>query len=115
LFKGCCYPPRKVSSYQQASGAPRALNGPLTRSLCALLSTGGMDIDSTHRLGPSGHTLTVEERSGLQVAILERQKEENFPSKPLFWGKIFGELNDYLVVYALQTEYEFPIKKFYYW
>jgi len=50
------------------------------------------------------------------VAILARQKEEGFPAKPLFWGKVFGEVNDYLIVYALQdNDSEFPIKKFYYW
>lgn len=74
----------------------------------------GVDIDYLHRLGPSGSTLTIEERAGLQVAMLERQKEENYTSKPMFWGKILGELNDYLIVYVLLTDYEFPIKRFYY-
>lgn len=72
-------------------------------------------MDNLHRLGPSGSTLTIEERAGLQVAMLERQKEENFNTRPLFWGKILGELNDYLIVYVLITEnVEFPVKKFFY-
>lgn len=47
--------------------------------------------------------------------MLQREKEENLESKPLFWGKILGEINDYLIVYVLLTQHEFPIKRFYYW
>lgn len=48
----------------------------------------------------------------------------SFPSSPLpsqenlgklmFWGKITGETNDYLIAYALIPAFGFPQKKFYY-
>jgi len=73
-----------------------------------------VDIDSLDKLGPSGYTLNMEERSGLQVSMLQRCKEENYPSKLLFWGKIRGIQNDYLICYVLLPDWEFPKKKFYY-
>jgi len=73
---------------------------------------------SSQHLGPNtgGFTLTMEEKAGLDVAMLARQKEESLPSSPLFFGKIFGEVSDYLVVYFLISDKitPFPVKKFYY-
>jgi hypothetical protein len=57
----------------------------------------GLDVENIHKLGPSGHTLTIEEKAGLQVAIIQRQKEENFPSKPLFWGKVSKGINGWII------------------
>jgi len=77
-----------------------------------------MDLStSAHHLGKNtgGFTLTMEEKAGLEVAMLARQKEESLPA-PLFFGKIFGEVSDYLVVYFLISDKlnPFPVKKFYY-
>lgn len=73
-----------------------------------------MDLESVQRLGPTGNTLTLEERAGLKVAFMQRMREENLPTKLQFWGKVMGVENDYLVaVYLLPTD-GFPIKKYYY-
>ena len=32
----------------------------------------------------------------------------------MFWGKIMGETNDYLVAYALTPAFGFPTKKFFF-
>ena len=75
-----------------------------------------MDLSSSaHHLGKNtgGYTLTMEEQAGLEVAMLARQKEESL-SAPLFFGKIFGEVSDYLIVYFLIADKlnPFPVKKF---
>lgn len=44
----------------------------------------------------SGSGLTVEERAGLQVGMLRRKNEEGL-MRILFWGKVSGTDNDYLV------------------
>ena len=41
--------------------------------------------------------------------------QENLPNKLMFWGKIMGETNDYLIAYSLIPAYYFPVKRFYYW
>eukprot|EP00903_Cladosiphon_okamuranus_P015183 g14037.t1 len=69
-------------------------------------------------LGPSGKTLSVSERSGLQVSMMQREREERLEGKMMFWGKVNGNEDDYLVCYALATptleEGDFPLKKFYF-
>ncbi|CAM9238933.1 unnamed protein product [Ectocarpus sp. 13 AM-2016] len=66
-------------------------------------------------LGPCGKTLSVSERSGLQVSMMQREREERLEGKMVFWGKVEGNENDYLVCYALATptleEGDFPLKK----
>ena len=47
-------------------------------------------------LGPSGHTLNVEERTALQTSLLILKKNAKF-KKVQFWGKIFGTQRDYLI------------------
>lgn len=75
-----------------------------------------MDLYSTHRVSPaSGYGLNTEEFSGLEVAMLQRKLHENLVGKMLFWGKIFGSTQDYLIVYHVNPFDEFPEKKFYYW
>lgn len=50
-----------------------------------------------------------------QVSMMQREHEERLESKLLFWGKIEGNENDYLVCYSLVTprleEGDFPLKK----
>ncbi|CAM9526343.1 unnamed protein product, partial [Hapterophycus canaliculatus] len=69
-------------------------------------------------LGPSGKTLSISERSGLQVSMMQREREERLEGKMVFWGKINGNENDYLVCYSLATptleEGDFPLKHFYF-
>lgn len=64
----------------------------------------------------SGHTLNMEEVAGLEVAVLQRRREESLMGQMLFWGKIFGSTQDYLVVVNLDgtASAEFPTKKYYY-
>lgn len=72
-----------------------------------------MDLNSLRNLGPTGFTLSIEERAALQIAMLAIQRKENL-DRLQFWGKITGESNDYLIAYAIEPTYSFPIKKFYY-
>merc|ERR1719446_1703108 len=65
-------------------------------------------------LGPSGSGLSVEEKSGLQVSMLQRRDAEGFSADLKFWGRITGKTNDYLVAIAMKPAYPFPLKKFYY-
>lgn len=75
-----------------------------------------MDINLIQRTGPlQGFTLNIEEVAGLEVGMLQRKLQENLPGKFLFWGKIFGSTQDYLVVYHVSPYDEFPDKSFYYW
>lgn len=72
-----------------------------------------VDIEETHRLCDSGFTLSVEEKSKLQISIIQRKNDEGF-SKLYFWGKILGKEADYLICYGLLPSYDFPQKKFYF-
>jgi hypothetical protein len=72
-----------------------------------------MDINNLCHISASGHTLNLEERACLQVAMLERKNAEKL-SKVLFWGKIFGEVADYLVAYGETQTLGFPTRKFYF-
>lgn len=46
---------------------------------------------------------------------MQREREERLEGKMVFWGKVNGNENDYLVCYALATptleEGDFPLKK----
>ncbi|GMI16007.1 hypothetical protein TrLO_g2073 [Triparma laevis f. longispina] len=66
------------------------------------------------KLGPSGFTLSPEEASGMEVAMIQRQMEEKMGSKLQFWGKLIGEEQDYLLAYSLTPAFGFPSKKFYF-
>ena len=75
-----------------------------------------MDLNNLTRLSAlNGASLNAEEMSGLQMAMLQRKLEENLTDKFYFWGKIFGSVQDYLVVYLLDTSEDFPIRKYYFW
>lgn len=47
--------------------------------------------------------------------MMQREREERLQGKMVFWGKVNGNENDYLVCYALATptleEGDFPLKK----
>lgn len=47
-------------------------------------------------LGPSGHTLNLEERAALQSSLLILKKNAKF-RRVQFWGKVFGANRDYLL------------------
>jgi hypothetical protein len=75
-----------------------------------------MELQHLERVSPvSVNSLNIEEVSGLEVAMLQRKREENLPGRLLFWGKIFGATQDYLIVLYIDTTTEYPSKKYYYW
>jgi Radial spokehead-like protein len=75
-----------------------------------------MEVQNLDRIGElNGNCLSIEEISGLQVAMMQRKLEENLPGKMYFWGKIFGSTQDYLVVHNTDPYAVFPEKKFYFW
>ena len=75
-----------------------------------------MDLNFLSTLSASGGiTLTVEEISGLEVAMTQRKLEENLNGKLKFWGKILGKTQDYLIVLCTELFDEFPSNKYYYW
>lgn len=73
-----------------------------------------MELSQIDRAGPSGCTLNIEERAGLEAAMLKRKLEEGL-DKMYFWGKVFGIESDYLIVFAIVPSDDFPAKKFYFW
>lgn len=75
-----------------------------------------MELSNLEKLNPlSGNSLNIEEVSGLEVAMLQRKREENLNGKLLFWGKFYGVTQDYLIVVLIDTTSEYPNKKYYYW
>eukprot|EP00638_Chattonella_subsalsa_P005870 CAMPEP_0117760688 /NCGR_PEP_ID=MMETSP0947-20121206/16789_1 /TAXON_ID=44440 /ORGANISM="Chattonella subsalsa, Strain CCMP2191" /LENGTH=222 /DNA_ID=CAMNT_0005581447 /DNA_START=624 /DNA_END=1289 /DNA_ORIENTATION=- len=74
-----------------------------------------MELDHISKVGPScGYTLSVDEKSGLSVSMLQRQREEVFLTRLQFWGKVIGIEDDYLICFALLPAEDLPLKKFYY-
>ena len=75
-----------------------------------------MDLQNVSKVSAlSGYCLSIEESSGLEVAILQRKREESLTGRLYFWGKVFGVTQDYLVVLLIDSSDEFPAKKYYYW
>ncbi len=72
-----------------------------------------MEVVDLNALGFSGYTLNVEERAALEVAISKKKLEDGL-QEAFFWGKIFGEEDDYLVVYGFGESADFPRKRFFY-
>lgn len=60
-----------------------------------------------------GHTLNTEEVTGLENSMLQRELEEK-KGKMQFWGKIYGTVQDYLIVFSRDMSKNFPSKKFYF-
>ena len=74
-----------------------------------------MDLSCFPRLADlSGNTLSIEETCGLETAMEQRKLEENITGNLLFWGKVYGNTQDYLIVYTVNYNGEFPEKRFYY-
>lgn len=74
-----------------------------------------MDLFNTHRLGSTfSVSLSAEEVAGLEVAMMKLQLNENLKGKMQFWGKIYGETQDYLIVCHLDTFAEYPEKNYYF-
>jgi len=71
------------------------------------------DFDSIDKLNSSGLCLSVEEKAGLEIAMVQRTNDEGF-SQLYFWGKIQGTGEDYLICYGLLPSYDYPQKKFYF-
>lgn len=71
------------------------------------------DLDNVDKLADSGMCLSVEEKAGLEIAMVQRSNDEGF-IKLLFWGKIMGTNQDYLVCYGLLPSYDYPQKKFFF-
>eukprot|EP00968_Pinguiococcus_pyrenoidosus_P016321 scaffold1557_cov246-Pinguiococcus_pyrenoidosus.AAC.15 len=46
--------------------------------------------------------------------MLKRQREEKLPGPLQLWGKIFGEVNDYIVVFYLVATTSFPQRQYFY-
>ena len=75
-----------------------------------------MELHKIQHVGPlQGNTLNVEEVAGLEVAMTQRQLQENLVGTMYFWGKIFGSVQDYLVVFHTNPFDEFPDRRFYFW
>lgn len=69
----------------QATVRLPALNGYIMTSLSSLPD-----------LGFSGYTLNVEERAGLEVSLNKRRLEDGL-QELVFWGKLNGDEDDYLI------------------
>ena len=75
-----------------------------------------MELQNITRLSKlNGATLSTEEISGLETAMVQRKLKENLAGKMTFWGKIYGSTQDYLIVYNINPFAEFPDKKYYFW
>ena len=75
-----------------------------------------MDLSNVNKLGSLfGSGLNTEEISGLEVALLKLKLNENLMGKMTFWGKIYGETQDYLIACHLDPYKEFPEKTYYFW
>jgi hypothetical protein len=72
-----------------------------------------MDVLDFSSFSFSGQGLNVEERAGLEVAINKRRLDDGL-REVQFWGKLFGEGDDYLVVVGFGASTDFPNKRFFY-
>lgn len=63
-----------------------------------------------------GIVLSVEERSGLELAFTRLRVDENLDNL-YFWGKIMGQQADYFIAYTLIIPEvpKVPCKQFYFW
>ncbi|OQS07781.1 radial spoke protein [Thraustotheca clavata] len=60
-----------------------------------------------------GSTLTSQERSNLEVGFVKRYATENITTMR-FWGRISGEMQDYIICAAFIQAPDVPKKKFYF-
>lgn len=73
-----------------------------------------MDIHKLHNISWCGKTLTLEERAGVESAMIKRRVEEALPNIYL-WGKIDGIDADYLIFYSVASGDDYPVKSWYFW
>jgi len=74
-----------------------------------------MDLDTIDRLAFSGNVLNAKERATLEVVMAKKSRDEPDLTEVLFWGKIQGTENSYLICVGLQDRFAgVPAKKFYY-
>lgn len=74
-----------------------------------------MDLCAIDRVSFSGNTLNAKERATLMVVIAKKKRDESDLTEVLFWGKIQGTDDSYLVCVGLQDRFSaVPAKKFYY-
>merc|ERR1719407_28598 len=74
-----------------------------------------MDLDTIDRLSFSGNALNAKERATLEVVMAKKARDEPDLTEVLFWGKIQGTENSYLICVGLQDRFSgVPAKKFYY-
>jgi len=71
------------------------------------------DLDYVEKLASSGMCLSVEEKAGLEIAMMKRKVQEGFKNL-YFWGKIQGTQEDYLICYGMLPSYDYPQKKFFF-
>ncbi|TMW64496.1 hypothetical protein Poli38472_011376 [Pythium oligandrum] len=60
-----------------------------------------------------GQTLNPQERSNLEIGLLQRKTTESLASIR-FWGRLHGETNDYLIAVGVLSARDYPKKKFYF-
>lgn len=74
-----------------------------------------MDLCLVERIAFSGNTLNPKERATLMVVMAKKQRDEPDLTEVLFWGKIQGTDDAYLICVGLQDRFSgVPAKKFYY-
>jgi len=74
-----------------------------------------MDLSLIDRISFSGNTLNPKEQATLLVVMAKKTRDEPDLTEVLFWGKIQGTDDSYLVCVGLQDRFSgVPAKKFYY-
>ena len=74
-----------------------------------------MDLCSVDRISFSGNTLNPKEQATLSIVIAKKKRDEPDLTEILFWGKIQGTSDAYLICVGLQDRFAgVPTKKFYY-
>ena len=74
-----------------------------------------MDLSSVDRISFSGNTLNPKEQATLAIVIAKKRRDEPDLTEILFWGKIQGTSDAYLICIGLQDRFAgVPAKKFYY-
>ena len=74
-----------------------------------------MDLSSVDRISFSGNTLNPKEQATLAIVIAKKRRDEPDLTEILFWGKIQGTSDAYLICVGLQDRFAgVPAKKFYY-
>ena len=74
-----------------------------------------MDLCSVDRISFSGNTLNPKEQATLSIVIAKKKRDEPDLTEILFWGKIQGTSDAYLICVGLQDRFAgVPAKKFYF-